>query len=143
MYKDSRKWAYNSIFYIHSQTYNTSYYFLAPIEKRNPCEPSPCGPYSQCRETPDRQAICSCLPNYIGVAPNCRPECTTSNECSNNLACINNRCIPPCDQNPCARNAECRNINHNPICTCIDGFEGDPTNECTPIPFCKIFSCQI
>lgn len=105
----------------------------APVVDQNPCDPSPCGPYSQCRETNNKQAICSCLPNYIGVAPNCRPECTSSNECPNNLECVNIRCVPPCDKNPCARNAECRNINHNAICTCAEGFEGDPTVDCRPI----------
>ena len=50
--------------------------FVAPPVKQpsDPCFPSPCGPYSQCRNS-GGNAVCSCLPNYVGNPPNCRPEC--------------------------------------------------------------------
>lgn len=102
----------------------------------NPCVPSPCGPNSQCRVV-GTQAACSCLPNYIGRAPNCRPECTTSNECPHNLACINERCESPC-VGSCGINAECSVVNHNPICTCYQGHEGDPLSICRPVVTSKI-----
>lgn len=59
--------------------------------KRDPCNPSPCGPYSQCREVSEN-AICTCLPTYVGSPPNCRPECVQNSDCPNHLACIQEKC---------------------------------------------------
>lgn len=98
----------------------------------NPCHPSPCGPNSQCREI-NEQAVCSCLSNYIGSPPNCRPECTASSECPQDKACIKQTCSDPCP-GICGLNAECRVINHSPICSCISKFTGDPFTRCFPIP---------
>jgi hypothetical protein len=41
---------------------------------RDPCVPSPCGPYATCSNR-NGQAVCFCLPTYIGNPPYCRPEC--------------------------------------------------------------------
>lgn len=94
----------------------------------NPCHPSPCGPNSQCREI-NGQPVCSCVPNYIGAPPSCRPECTISSECPLNQACSNQRCVDPCIGS-CGVNAECKVVNHNPICTCPINFSGDPFARC-------------
>jgi hypothetical protein len=84
------------------------------------------------------QGACSCLPNYIGHPPNCRPECTINAECPSNLACINEQCKDPCPGS-CGINARCSVINHNGICTCFDGHDGDPTIRCNLLPPpCKI-----
>lgn len=98
----------------------------------NPCQPSPCGPNSQCREV-NHQAVCSCLPTYIGNPPNCRPECVVNAECSYSLACINNKCKDPCS-GTCGQNADCKVIQHSPICSCKNGFTGDPFVHCTHKP---------
>lgn len=115
------------------------YYSVSPILVttvptivENPCDPSPCGPNSQCRVV-GSQPACSCLPNYIGRAPNCRPECTTNSECANNLACQNEKCRDPCP-GTCGQNAQCTVVNHNPICSCLPGYEGDPVTVCNLIP---------
>lgn len=100
----------------------------------NPCVPSPCGPHSQCKEV-NGQAICSCLTNFRGSPPNCRHECNSNTECSHNLACINFKCIDPCI-NTCGLNAKCKVINHSPICTCSEGYTGDPFLQCLKI--CKL-----
>lgn len=97
----------------------------------NPCVPSPCGPNSECRVIGD-QAACSCLPNYIGRVPNCRPECTIDPECPSNTACINERCKDPC-QEACGVNALCLTINHKPVCSCQQGFTGDAVRNCVQI----------
>lgn len=112
-------------------------FIIAPVarEPENPCIPSPCGPNSQCRVI-GSQAACSCLPNYVGQSPNCRPECTISAECPSNLACINEKCKDPCPGS-CGTNARCSVVNHNAICTCVIGYEGDPTIQCNLIPTCK------
>lgn len=98
-----------------------------PPEK--PCQPSPCGPYSQCREI-NNHAVCSCQQNYIGTPPMCRPECIVSSECPQDKACANQKCINPCKNTPCGLNANCRVINHNPICSCIPEYTGDPFSRC-------------
>lgn len=102
-----------------------------PEPLRNPCIPTPCGPYSQCRPTGPggSQPSCSCLPNYYGTAPNCRPECTINAECSGNLACINERCRDPCP-GACGAVATCHVNQHTPICTCQPGYVGDPFTAC-------------
>lgn len=106
------------------------------IEMINPCVPSPCGQYSQCREI-NGHAVCSCLTRYIGSPPNCRPECVVSSECDQNMACQNEKCIDPCP-GTCGVNARCTVINHNPICSCSPGFTGDPFNRCIKQE-CKLF----
>ena len=94
----------------------------------DPCNPDPCGPYSQCRRQ-DNIAACSCLPGYVGTPPNCRPECRIHSECASNLACINEKCRDPCP-GACGAYAECEVINHNAVCRCQQGYEGDPFSGC-------------
>lgn len=100
-------------------------------EPEHPCIPSPCGPSSNCREV-NGQAVCSCVQNYIGRPPNCRPECTTNSECTSSLACINDRCKDPCP-GACGFEALCHVINHSPVCSCMNGYTGDPFSGCTAI----------
>lgn len=97
---------------------------------RNPCQPSPCGPNSKCAEI-NQQAVCSCLPNYIGSPPGCRPECTVSSECYLNKACANQKCLDPCP-GACGMNSKCQVINHSPICSCQFDHTGDPFTKCFP-----------
>lgn len=112
--------------------------FLEPVPT-NPCNPSPCGPNSQCREI-NGQAVCSCVPGFIGSPPTCRPECVTSAECPLNEACQNQKCINPCP-GTCGIGANCQVVNHNPICTCPPRYTGDPFVRC--IPMRKITSSLI
>ncbi|XP_066901548.1 neurogenic locus notch homolog protein 1-like, partial [Halyomorpha halys] len=98
----------------------------------NPCLPSPCGPYSQCRDSGGTPS-CSCLPEYTGSPPNCRPECTINAECSSILSCIREKCRDPCPGS-CGAGADCSVINHTPICTCPNGYTGDPFTNCVPKP---------
>lgn len=105
--------------------------------KGNPCIPSPCGPNSQCKVVGEAPA-CSCLPNYIGIAPNCRPECSINAECPGNLACQNEKCVDPCPGS-CGFNADCTVGNHVALCNCIPGHTGDPFSGCSVIE-CK--SCE-
>lgn len=97
----------------------------------NPCLPSPCGPFSECRDLGGSPS-CSCLPQYMGSPPNCRPECTINTDCSNELACINEKCVDPCPGS-CGINANCRVQGHVSICTCFDGYAGDPFQSCSVI----------
>lgn len=90
--------------------------------------PNPCGPNSQCRAI-NNQASCSCLPNYHGAPPNCRPECIISPDCPSNQACINQKCRDPCPGS-CGANADCRVVNHAVMCTCAQGYDGNPFVQC-------------
>lgn len=103
-------------------------FFLAQPTPTNPCQPSPCGPNSQCREI-NGHAVCSCLLGSIGAPPACRPECMVSSDCPQDRACVNQKCIDPCP-GTCGINARCQVVNHNPICSCSPGFSGDPFVRC-------------
>lgn len=108
-------------------------FFLAltiPV-KINPCLPSPCGPNSQCSER-DETPHCTCLHDYIGVPPKCRPECTSNTDCNIRMACINKKCRDPC-AGSCGVNAECKVVSHTPICTCQSGYSGDPFHYCNEL----------
>uniref|UniRef100_A0A8D8VM32 Neurogenic locus Notch protein n=1 Tax=Cacopsylla melanoneura TaxID=428564 RepID=A0A8D8VM32_9HEMI len=100
------------------------------VENRNPCVPSPCGPNSVCRVN-GHTPICSCQSNYIGRPPHCRPECTINAECAGNLACINERCKDPCPGS-CGYHAVCAVVSHSPVCSCQQGYSGDPFIGCSP-----------
>jgi hypothetical protein len=97
---------------------------------RDPCNPSPCGPNSQCRQN-NNQAVCSCINGFVGAPPTCRPECVISSDCPKNEACNNQRCRDPCPGS-CGRNTICNVINHNPVCSCQPGMTGDPFINCFP-----------
>lgn len=99
-------------------------------EPINPCQPSPCGPNAECKVQGSSPA-CSCIRDFIGSPPNCRPECISNSECSSNLACINQKCKDPCP-GLCGQNAECRVISHTAMCICLSNFVGDPFTQCTP-----------
>lgn len=109
-------------------------YVIISVSTVQPCNPSPCGPNSQCR-TVNNQAVCSCLPSFIGSPPSCRPECTISAECPLDEACNNQKCINPCIGS-CGYGARCEVINHNPICSCPAQYTGDPFSNCIPIGLC-------
>lgn len=103
---------------------------IEPPRNAHPCIPSPCGPNSECREL-DARAVCSCGMGMLGAPPNCRPECIIHQECPSNRACISQRCQDPC-VGSCGFNARCTTQNHQPICSCMDGYDGDPYASCTP-----------
>lgn len=127
----------NSRFLIKLYLYSSScsfvfmHNFSLTENPRDPCNPSPCGPHSTCR-TVNEQAICTCLPTFVGTPPNCRPECVTSSDCPLSKACIREKCIDPCP-GTCGENAQCRVHRHSPYCTCLPGFEGDPFIRCTKV----------
>lgn len=97
-----------------------------------PCAGDPCGPYAICREV-NNQRVCTCQPGFFGNPPVCRPECVVHTECPQLLACLHYHCVDPC-KGTCGVQAECRVINHNPICSCLPGYTGDPFIRCTPAP---------
>lgn len=106
----------------------SSFSLVEPEKPTNPCQPTPCGQYSQCRVV-NGHAVCSCQSNYIGTPPSCRPECMVSTDCAQDKACLKQKCVDPCP-GTCGLNARCQVVNHNPICSCAPGFTGDPFVRC-------------
>lgn len=106
------------------------FFNVAPVISQ-PCNPSPCGPNSKCRDV-NGQSVCSCVPGYLGSPPACRPECVVSAECAQNEACSNQKCVNPCP-GTCGFGARCEVVNHNPICSCPARYSGDPFVRCQPI----------
>lgn len=107
------------------------FFILAPkeiVQQRDPCLPNPCGDNAVCRNL-NNSPVCSCLPNFEGAPPNCKPECAISQDCPSDKACINMKCVDPCPGS-CGLNAECSVFNHLPACTCPQGLSGDPFTRC-------------
>lgn len=99
------------------------------------CQKSPCGPHSACHSVKG-MAACSCLPGYSGTPPNCVADdsCEDSDECDVNEACIEEKCMNPCEMDICGVNAFCTVTNHSPSCTCATGYTGNPFKGCKPLP---------
>ena len=120
------------------------HFFTVPIEPViqepiDPCSPSPCGPYSDCTVRNGNVAGCTCKAGYVGVPPNCRPECLVNPDCPSNQACIQEKCRNPC-AGACASTANCQVISHRATCSCPPRTQGDPYKAgCTPIPPSKFF----
>ena len=104
-------------------------------DDQDPCADNFCGSFSHQRRGGD-QCSCSCLEGYIGSPPNCRPQCIVSSDCSQNKACLNQKCADPCEGR-CGLSSRCTVISHHPICSCPPNYEGDPFVSCTkkePLP---------
>lgn len=97
------------------------------------CSTIPCGANAICREH-NGVGSCACLPDYYGDPYfGCKPECLQSFDCPCNFACINAKCVDPCE-NACGMNAECSVVNHSPMCYCIPDYTGNALFGCYPVP---------
>lgn len=105
---------------------------MPDVVEKDPCVPSPCGRFSQCKNIGSTPA-CTCLETYIGQPPNCKPECTINSECPSDKACFETRCKDPCPGS-CGSGAICAVVNHIPMCTCPTGYTGDPFTLCRLLP---------
>lgn len=96
---------------------------------QTPCIPSPCGANAQCSN-----GVCTCILDYHGDPySGCRPECVLNSDCTQDRACINQKCQDPCP-GTCGRQAFCQVINHVPMCSCHNGLTGNAFTRCDPIP---------
>lgn len=95
------------------------------------CLASPCGPHSTCRNEAGR-AVCACEAGTLGAPPSCRPQCVINQDCPLALACLGGTCVNPC-VGSCGFNARCNVQNHQPICSCDEGYSGDPFAGCNQI----------
>lgn len=105
-------------------------------------------------EVRNHRPVCVCKGFVVNNAGElkCKPEsieCTRDNECSSNLACINNKCQNPClagKKSPCAKNKVCEVLDHKPVCVCLD--DCNPTfsiclrdSGCPSHQACKNYRC--
>jgi len=113
------------------------------VEKPDPCDPSPCGPNTECMVGRTGNPICRCLPTYIpkpDTITGCGRECERDPDCRSDMVCRNYQCVPrpdPCVPSPCGRNTECKvNRQGNPVCTCLPGYSPMPDTiaGCDRIP---------
>ena len=115
--------------------FHLSYYAVPPsvVEKPKLCDSNPCGTSAQCAEK-NGAISCVCPNDYIGDPyVSCRPECLINTDCQKHQSCSKSRCVNPCTGS-CGINADCRVVNHIPICSCKESFTGDPYGSCRPIP---------
>jgi len=105
---------------------------------RSLCDPNPCGQDAQCEPGTDNNGgprpICTCPRGYRGNAlVRCRRgECFSDSECPGHRACFDYICKDPCKgpTTSCGVNAECRVVNHASVCSCPEGYQGDPLTQC-------------
>lgn len=50
---------------------------------------------------------------------------------------IDQKCVDPC-LGACGFASRCQVVNHNPVCSCLEGYEGDPFRSCNRIPVREI-----
>ena len=62
------------------------------------------------------------------IAP--KGECTTNEQCADQLACIEGTCVNPCTKLPCGANAYCESEKHAAWCRCTVGFTKGANGEC-------------
>lgn len=57
--------------------------------------------------------------------------CVSNDDCGLSENCQNHNCVNPCvNGNPCDKTAECHIQNHRAVCTCPEGYIGDPFKNC-------------
>ncbi|QQP34980.1 Putative LOC101893139, partial [Caligus rogercresseyi] len=105
----------------------------------DPCEVlRPCSELATCKvieSLPVKPMTCVCPDGYVKdenegckTLPPIVSGCRKNDECPESNSCINAICRDPC---ACGLNANCKIIDHQPVCTCAPGFYGDPEIECT------------
>lgn len=101
----------------------------------NPCLfTDTCGVNTECFVS-NHEAKCRCRPGYHGVPEDkCRViGCYSNSDCPSERSCVNMQCVDPClRDDKCSPLAECRVLNHLPICRCPFGFTGNPYISCQP-----------
>uniref|UniRef100_A0A1A9ZCQ3 EGF-like domain-containing protein n=1 Tax=Glossina pallidipes TaxID=7398 RepID=A0A1A9ZCQ3_GLOPL len=94
------------------------------------CSENPCHITARCENLPGSYR-CVCPEDTVGDAftKGCAApkECYKHDDCSQTLACINDKCSNPCSEIACGPNALClKSENHQAFCECPSGYLGDP-----------------
>lgn len=115
----------------------------------NPClEIRPCSENAVCGvldTIPVRTMVCTCPQGWKTDSDGvCRPievagACSADSECPETEACVNRRCRDPCS---CGKNANCFVRNHRPICSCLEGYQGNPEIACFSVECRRDSECM-
>ncbi len=97
------------------------------------CASQPCHASAFCTPQAGR-AVCACPSDRIGdpYKTGCRANGTCplgNSDCPSEAVCLDGRCSDPCDAGLCGPNAQCRTLNHSPVCSCLPGFNPNPTAD--------------
>lgn len=110
----------------------------------NKCE-NPCTVLQPCQRPAECQVLgtplvrtmnCICPSGYISSGSGtCQPVpeivgCISDSDCPSDKACDRHICRDLCN---CGINADCRVKDHRPVCTCRQGYDGNPETECVKI----------
>ena len=66
------------------------------VPRPDPCQPSPCGPNTECMENRQGNPVCRCLPGFIPMPDTiqgCRRECEVDPDCGPGNVCNNYRWV--------------------------------------------------
>lgn len=67
--------------------------------------------------------------SIVNAIPKGKIECDSSDDCPSINVCISKSCVDPCP-GICGLKANCIAEDHIPICSCPDGYNGDPFIAC-------------
>ncbi|KAK7008174.1 hypothetical protein SK128_009294 [Halocaridina rubra] len=110
-----------------------------PFTPEDLCFPNPCGSQANCEPGFDSSGndrpVCTCPRGYIGnpLVACQRGECQSNEDCRSHEACYNYMCENPCyfnQRSVCGESAVCNVKNHQPVCSCPPGYDGNPLTEC-------------
>lgn len=74
----------------------------------------------------------------------CVSGCRNNLDCSSDKSCINGQCLDPCSQKTaCGTSALCKVSEHRVLCLCPDGYQGEPTQDCSPYECTKDNDCEL
>lgn len=77
------------------------------------------------------RCVCNEERGFIARGEKCEPAgCRADDQCDDTSRCINGKCIPACEAEPCGLHATCEAIGHRSRCTCITGYVGNPRVHC-------------
>lgn len=73
----------------------------------------------------------------------CIAGCRTHHDCPSERSCLNGQCLDPClKDGACGKNALCKVSEHNAICLCPDGFQGDAKVACEQYECATDIDCE-
>lgn len=99
----------------------------------NPCTTHSCGHGAECIVQAHKpHCICPAGTQGSPMVSCVSVVCQYNEDCADHEACdrLNRRCRPVCEQDTCAEQATCLAQSHQPTCTCLSGFQGNPYIEC-------------